>query len=221
MIQTLFHSRIIENKDWATILFVVSLALIAITKSVFENRFNEFIKLIYSDKYIKIYKDTSQLTSWFNVILFLVQIISFTFFIQIILAHFGIVSKTDGLIYIRIFTLLGVFILSKFIIEKIIATAFNIEEFEELINFYKISYRSYIAICILPINLFLFYNNSASHSSYLLFIGSVILLNLFTYLISLKNYQNLLFSKMFYFILYLCALEIAPYYFLYYWITKS
>ena len=117
MIQTLFHSRIIENKDWATILFVVSLALIAITKSVFENRFNEFIKLIYSDKYIKIYKDTSQLTSWFNVILFLVQIISFTFFIQIILAHFGIVSKTDGLIYIRIFTLLGVFILSKFISE--------------------------------------------------------------------------------------------------------
>ena len=47
---------------------------------------------------------------------------------------------------------------SQFIIEKIIATAFNIEEFEELINFHKVSYRSYIAICILPINLFLFYN---------------------------------------------------------------
>ena len=126
MIQTLFHSRIIENKDWATILFVVSLALIAITKSVFENRFNEFIKLIYSDKYIKIYKDTSQLTSWFNVILFFVQLISFSFFIQIVLSHFGIVSKTDGIIYIRIITFLGVFVLSKFIIEKIIATAFNI-----------------------------------------------------------------------------------------------
>ena len=39
-------------------------------------------------------------------------------------------------------------------------------------------------------------------------------------LISIKNYQNIIFSKLFYFILYLCALEIAPYYFMYYWFTK-
>ena len=221
MIETLLHPRVIENKDWATVLFVFSFTLIAATKSIFENRFNEFAKLIFSDKYIKIYKDSGHLMSWFNVILFFVQLISFSFFIQIVLSHFGIVSKTDGIIYIRIITFLAVFVLSKFIIEKIIATAFNIEELEELINFHKVSYRSYIAVCILPINLILFYNNNTSDSLFMLFIGVVIFLNLFTYLISLKNYQNLLFSKMFYFILYLCALEIAPYYFLYYWITKS
>jgi hypothetical protein len=45
--------------------------------------------------------------------------------------------------------------------------------------------------------------------------------NLLTYLVSLKNYQNLFLGKLFYFILYLCALEIAPYYFMYYWFTKS
>jgi hypothetical protein len=221
MIQTIFHLRSIDNKDWATIVFVLALVLIAMTKYIFENRFKEFSKLIFSDKYIKIYKDTSSLMSWFNVILFVVQLISFAFFIQIVLAHFGIVSKTDGIIFIRIITLLGVFILSKFTIEKIIATAFNIEEFEELINFYKVSYRSYIAVCILPINLILFYNDNTSQFINYAFMGIVISLNLFTYLISLKNYQNLLFSKMFYFILYLCTLEIAPYYFLYYWITKS
>lgn len=221
MIETLLHPRVIENKDWATVLFVFSFTLIAATKSIFENRFNEFAKLIFSDKYIKIYKDSGHLMSWFNVILFFVQLISFSFFIQIVLSHFEIVSKTDGIIYIRIITFLGVFVLSKFIIEKIIATAFNIEELEELINFHKVSYRSYIAVCILPINLILFYNNNTSDSLFTMFIGVVVFLNLFTYLISIKNYQNLLFSKMFYFILYLCALEIAPYYFLYYWITKS
>ncbi|WP_395049469.1 DUF4271 domain-containing protein, partial [Flavobacterium sp.] len=41
------------------------------------------------------------------------------------------------------------------------------------------------------------------------------------YLVSIKNYQNIIFSKLFYFILYLCALEIAPYYFMYYWFTKG
>jgi hypothetical protein len=36
-----------------------------------------------------------------------------------------------------------------------------------------------------------------------------------------KNYQNIIFGKLFYFILYLCAFEIAPYYFMYYWFTKG
>jgi hypothetical protein len=54
-----------------------------------------------------------------------------------------------------------------------------------------------------------------------LFIAIVIAANLVTYVVSVKNYQNLIFSKLFYFILYLCALEIAPYYFMYYWFTKG
>ncbi|WP_256463650.1 DUF4271 domain-containing protein [Flavobacterium sp. HJ-32-4] len=49
----------------------------------------------------------------------------------------------------------------------------------------------------------------------------IIAINGITYLSSLKTYQNLIVSHLFYFILYLCALEIAPYYFLYYWFTKS
>ena len=63
MIETVLHPRIIENKDWATALFVLSFAIIAITKSVFENRFGEFANLIFSNKYIKIYRDSSHLIS--------------------------------------------------------------------------------------------------------------------------------------------------------------
>ncbi|MET0760497.1 MAG: DUF4271 domain-containing protein [Flavobacterium sp.] len=221
MIETVLHPRIIENKDWATILFIMSFALIAVTKSVFENRFSEFSRLLVSDKYIKIYRDTSQLMSWFNITLFIVHLISFAFFIQLILHYFGYVSKTDWLIYIQIITFLGVFILSKYLIEKIIATSFNIEEFIEQFNLQKVSYRTYIGLLLLPINIILFYNNNVSKTLIFSLIAIVLIINLLTYLVSLKNYQNLLFSKMFYFILYLCALEIAPYYFMYYWFTKS
>jgi hypothetical protein len=38
MIEHVLHPRITENKDWAT-LFVLAFAIIAITKSVYENRF--------------------------------------------------------------------------------------------------------------------------------------------------------------------------------------
>jgi hypothetical protein len=221
MIENTLHLRVIENKDWATILFVISFATIAITKSAFESRFADFAKLIYSDKYINVYRDSSNLKSGFTIALFFVQIISLAFFIQLVFSFFGYASKTDWILYIRIITLLTFFVLSKFLIEKIIATAFNIEEFTEQFNLQKVIFRTYIGLFLLPINAILYYNDSIPRNILLFLICIVLIINVLTYLVSIKNYQNIILSKLFYFILYLCALEIAPYYFLYYWFTKG
>ena len=221
MIETVLQPRILEPKDWATYLFVFSFVLIAISKTAFETRFSEFLRILVSDKYIKVYKDTSHLMSGFTILLFIVQIISFSFFIQLVLTSFGYVSKTDWIIYIRIFTFFGIFVLSKFLIEKIVATIFNIEEFAEQFNLQKVSYRTFIGLILLPINIYLFYKNTPSNILIYFTIAVILIINLFSYLVSLKIYQNLLIGKLFYFILYLCALEIAPYYFMYYLITKN
>jgi Domain of unknown function (DUF4271) len=216
-----FHPRILETRDWATIVFVVALLLVAVTRSVFENRFAEYIKLVASDKYVKVYRDSSHLMSGFNVVMFLVQLVSLAFFVQLMLSYFGHASKTDWILFIQIISFLAVFILAKFLIEKIIATAFNIEEFTEQFNLQKVTYRTYIGLLLLPIDVILFYNDQPSKSLVFALIAIVLATNLLTYLVSLKNYQNLFLGKLFYFILYLCALEIAPYYFMYYWFTKS
>ena len=214
------EQRIIDSKDWATVLFVLSFALIAVTKTFFEARFNEFLKLFVTDKYLKIYKDPSHMMSWFTISLFFVQLISFAFFILILLNYFGLASKTDWVKYIQIITLLGVFVLSKYLVEKIIATSFKIEDFMEQFNLQKVSYRTFIGLLILPINIILYYNDVPSKIIIYGILLIILTANALTYLISLKSYQSLLISKMFYFILYLCALEIAPYYFMYYWFTR-
>lgn len=221
MLDFVLEQRTIGSKDWATVLFVLSFVLIAITRGVFENRFVDFSRLLYSDKYIKIYRDSGNLMNWFTIALFIVQLISFAFFIQLSLSFFGIIEKTNWIAYIQIITLLGVFVLSKYLIEKIIATSFNIEEFSEQFNLQKVSYRTYIGLCILPLNVILFYNNTPIDFLIYFIIAAILLINATTYLISLKIYQNLIIGKLFYFILYLCALEIAPYYFMYYWFTKT
>ncbi|MFN7100726.1 MAG: DUF4271 domain-containing protein, partial [Flavobacterium sp.] len=171
--------------------------------------------------YIKVYRDSSHLKSSFTIALFTVQVISLAFFIQIALHSFGYASKTDWLLFIRILTFLLFFILAKYLIEKIIATAFNIEEFSEQFNLQKVTYRTYIGLLVLPINIILFYYDSISRNFILATIAIIMIANILTYLISIKNYQNIIFGKLFYFILYLCALEIAPYYFMYYWFTKG
>ena len=216
-----YNERIIGGKDWATILFVACFALIALNRTVFETRFSEFIKLGVSDKYTKIYKDSGNMLSWFTISFFFIQVVSFTFLLQFILSYFKLADKTSWISFIQIFTLIGAFILSKYLIEKIIATSFNIEEFNEQFNLHKVNYRTYIGLLLLPVNIFLFYNDLQHPIVIYTIIALIIAATIISYLVSLRIYQNLIVSKLFYFILYLCALEIAPYYFMYYWFTNS
>lgn len=220
IISAILEPRTIANKDWATLLFLLCIILVAVLKSVFEKRFEEFLKLIVTNKYIKIYRDTSELLTWFNVFAFIIQLLSLSFFIQFLLSYFGYINPTNWLMFLRIFTYCMVFILSKFLIEKIVATAFDIEEFSEHIHLLKISYRSYISLLLLPVTIILFYNPDVPELVVNTVIGLVLFANLISYIVSINTYQNVIFNKIFYFILYLCALEIAPYYLIYFWLTK-
>ncbi|MBP9848867.1 MAG: DUF4271 domain-containing protein [Flavobacterium sp.] len=221
MLAIQLHDRIIESKDWATILFMVCLAIIAVNKTISSVRFNEFVRLAYSDKYTKIYRDSSNLMSGFTISMFVLQLISFSFFTLLVLNQFNKAEKTDLIVYIQILTFLSVFILSKYLIEKIISTAFKIEEFSEQFNLLKVNYRAYFGFILLPVNIILYYNSLNSNWFFWALLITLISINIITYLVVLKLYQNLLLRKIFYFILYLCTLEIAPYYFIYNWFTKN
>ena len=221
MIACEFQPRIVSPFDWATLIFVVALGLVVIARTAFESRFNDYIRLLVSDKYTKIYRESSHLWSGFNIVLFVVHLISLSFFIQIVLAHNGWGEKTDWLLFVRIFTGLFVFILSKFLIEKIIAVTFDVEELIDEFNLQKVNFRTYIGLLLFPVSMILFYGDFITNTLISVIIITILVVNLLTYLFSLKNHQNIVTGKLFYFILYLCALEIAPYYFIYYLITKN
>ena len=221
MIEAFLQPRILETKDWATITFLVVLCLVVVAKSAFENRFSDYIRLLVSDKFIKVYKDGSQLQSGFSVLLFFISIFSASFFILLLTNYYNIGHTTDGILFIRITTLVFVFVLAKYLVEKIIATSFGIEEIIETFNLKKLTYRSYVFLLTLPVVFVLYFTNYVTNNFiFYLFIALFVII-LFTYLFSLRIYQNLVISKLFYFILYLCTLEIAPYFFIYYLIKKN
>lgn len=221
MIALQLQERIIENKDWATFLFFLCFIIIAFVKTLYGTQFNEFLRLPFSKKYNSTYRDTSNLYSTFTISLFFVQVISFSFLIQIILSYFNYTTKSNWINYIQIITALTIFILIKFNIEKIIATIFNIEEFLEIFNLKKVVYRTYIGLIFLPIVIMLYYNNFLSINIISVFLVVIVATMVYFYFLSILNYQKLILSKFFYFILYLCTLELGPYYFIYYWFTKK
>lgn len=213
--------RILVNKDWATVLFVIALAIIALNKSVFSVRFNEFIKLGYSDKYNKVYKDTNNLLNWFTISMFVIQLISFSFFILLLLSFFNYTQTDNYITYIQIITFLFVFVLSKFLIEKIVGTAIDSEGAVDQFNLIKTNYRAFLGFILLPVNIVLYYNQIPMKQVFYVILGVFLLYNVFTYYFLVKTYQKMILGNLFYFILYLCTLEIAPYYFMYYWVTKN
>lgn len=217
----LLSERILISKDWATVLFILALAIIATNKTMFEVRFNEFIKIGISDKYNKIYRDTSNLLNWFTVSMFIIQLISFSFFILLLLSYFGYSETSNYITYIQVITFLFVFILSKFLIEKIIGNILNTERFVDQFNLVKVNYRAFFGLVLLPVNIILYYNHTPLQIAFYIILVVFVLYNLITYYFLIKTYQKLILGKLFYFILYLCTLEIAPYYFMYYWITKK
>jgi hypothetical protein len=131
-----FFERTTQNYDWAIVVILFTVLLIAIVKTNFENRFSDYMRLFISDKYVKIYKDGSLIMSWFTVILFVVQIFSFSFFILLVFDYYDISSKYNGTVFVQIFTFLFVFILAKYLIEKIIATSFDIEDFVDQFKYF-------------------------------------------------------------------------------------
>ncbi|MFN3640707.1 MAG: DUF4271 domain-containing protein, partial [Flavobacterium sp.] len=121
--------RLIHIQDWAVVVFMLTFGIIVVTRTLFEVRFADFTKLFFNDKYLKIYRDSSQLNSIFNILLFFVQLISLTFLILIFLDYQHLLNKYEFTSFIQVFTLFGFFILSKYLIEKIIATSFELEDF--------------------------------------------------------------------------------------------
>lgn len=216
-----FIPRLISTSDWATLLFILTFILLTVNRSVFTLRFHDYIRLIYSDKYLKIYKDSSNLKSWFTISMFIIQLISYSFFIHITLSYLNYNSLDSFIDFLKILNFLTFFIIGKYLIEKIIANFFNIEDFTEHYNLIKINFRTYLGLIIFPITMFLFYTKTQEINIIYIVLFIILITNIIMYGVILKNHQKYIAKHILYFILYLCTLEIAPYLIIYKWFAFS
>lgn len=202
--------REVDRHTVETILLMGCIALITFAKISHEIKFQRFLGAFVSDKYLKLYaKEQEPNINRFNILLFVVQLIVFGMLLEYTLEYFGIVPGNINLLLI--ITGLGLFVMFKFYLEKIIATIFDLAYFLEEYNFHKLTYRNLAAIILLPFMALLIYNPMEKKIVLFITITLFLLLNVIAWGRMLKKHQKFLFKKLFYFILYLCALEIAPY----------
>ncbi|MFI8377524.1 DUF4271 domain-containing protein [Leeuwenhoekiella sp. NPDC079379] len=204
------------SNDWITIVVVACLILIVLVKVAYETRFIDFTELLINEKYLLKANKEIKFQDPFNLILFVAQLLSISLFIHIALMRFGIaVEIAPVLLFIRIALVYIVFVALKFFIERMMGVLFSGEQVLSSYQFQKLSYRSFFAMILLPVNALFIYGLNPSLVLIKIIIGIFILFNLISLFNTLRRYEKLIYFNLFYFILYLCALEIAPYFILY------
>ncbi len=211
--------RFHETQDWITVLFVLGFFLLVLAKILYPQRFVDFINLLNSGKFISFKGKENKAFHGFNILLLIVQAIAISIFLFVAYEVYFEHSESAGIIFIRILTAYLCFLLLKTGVEKIIGNIFEMDDRMDYYIFQKISYRSFISLFILIASLFLVYSLDPGTLTITLIAVLCLLANVIGLIIIYRKNQNLLASNWFYFILYLCALEIAPYIILYKLVT--
>ena len=204
-----------ESNELFTILIVVGLLLVALAKFFYSKRFSNFVYLPGNSKYLIIHTRDQKFFDKFDALLFSNFIISLSLFISISYKSFTGYSILSIDTFLKLMVALAAFILTKVLLERLIGSLFGIDELMDSYLFQKTSYKNYLGLILIPLNAFFFFNQSPNEIIVLITLSVLILINLIGLIVSFKVHQNTLVGNLFYFILYLCALEIAPYIIIY------
>ncbi|RMA66343.1 DUF4271 domain-containing protein [Ulvibacter antarcticus] len=208
--------RYIESLDWITLLLVSCLVLYAVAKSSYPRRFHEFIMLPLNSKYFFVHGKNDDIKHPFNLLLFIAQVISVSLFIFLyVKIKSPNILESNPWLFVQICSAYTFFVLIKLILEKIVGTIFNLDTIINSYLYQKLSYRNLMSILLFIGNLIFFYAVDPTLNLITIFVVLIILLNCIALYNSYKTFGNLILSNFFYFILYLCALEISPYIILY------
>ena len=203
------------SNELFTLFLIIGLIFVAITKLIAPKRFSDFIYVLGNSKYLKIYARDQKFFDKFEALLFFNLLLSSSVFaiitFQIIT---GLNINTIDYI-IKITFAIAAFILIKVLIERLIGSLFEIDRITDLYLFQKITYKNFLGLILIPIDALLLYSFKPSLIFIYLIIIFLLIINLIGLITTIKSHQTLIKGNFFYFILYLCALEIAPYIILY------
>ena len=158
------------------------------------------------------YNKKDKLINWFNIFFTLFQLLNFSLFIYY---ASNILSNSNSELYFLVFSIilgfLVLFLFGKILLQLGSGFIFNNNKIISEFIFKKLSYLNFSSIIMLAANIVLTYVFKDSKIVVFVCIFLVVVVNIIGWITIIKNYQKIISGYFFYFILYLCALEIAPF----------
>ena len=207
-----FLLRNIEYSEHLTYLILGSLLVIMCLKQIYSYQFEEFLSVLTNGKYFILHNKGDKKNNLFNSLFYIFFAINISVFIYIALKSLKFDLKNSIELFAIIFIFINGYFISKYLIEKIIFEALDLNSVFENYNFQKLTCINFISLFIFLTNIvFLYISSSPSEVWIHTSIGVFFSLYLISVTIIILYNQKMFLKHWFYFILYLCALEIAPF----------
>lgn len=207
--------RQVDSHNWITLTLLCVLLLLVFVKTNYQEEFYNFRRILVSNKLFTDHQNSTKGLGGFGVSLFLMQAIVYSLGLCFLSKGLQITPTDSFLLFVQIFLLYTVLVISKYFIEKIVGSIFAIERFLERYIFFKITFKNFLALCLFPLIIILSYLWRGSVFFFQISLAVFLLLNLMFLGYFYQKRKQEIFQNLFYFILYLCTFEIAPYFIVY------
>ncbi len=195
--------RQIIHQNWITVVFMLCFVLLALLKLYSSSYLSQYLKVFFLRGFIKKrIEELPSLLSTFDIVLYIFSTFIFSFTLGIVLFR----DRLSLAIYIAMFFFVSLYGILRNLIDKFLEILIVQDKTTIYFRFTKIIYLETIALCLYPILIFYQYGFK---NIYIIYSFTVGLLTLRALLIGLNN-KRFICKNLFYFILYLCTLEIAP-----------
>lgn len=207
--------RVFITYEWFTIFTLLGIVAIVLAKFTNSLRFSDFLSVVGNSKYLKIYAKEQKFIDQFDSFLFINFSISASIFIHFTYSNFVLALDFDTVIFLKIIIAVSTIIIIKVLIERLIGSLFEMDAVIDTYLFQKTTFKNYSGFVFLMANLLLLYTKTDAKVVIIAAFCVICIINIIGFLSSFKTYQKLISVNFFYFLLYLCALEFAPYVLLY------
>jgi len=201
------------NNDWITFIFLVILIILTIENFLFENRLLNTSSFFLKKKKMLFYfnKEKNIFLNLFQILFFIVQLLSISLILYFLNPFLGLkIGFTGFKLYIVVCIGVSLYFAFRLLTGIFLAFIFNIKPIHQKFSFEKISYFNNLILWILPLLILSSYAKQFDDLIFKITIFVFLFLLIIRYSLLLINNKKLIFNNLFYFILYLCALEIVP-----------
>ena len=200
--------------DWIAAILLVSLILMVVSKERFGYRFSVFMSLISNTKYILVFNKKQGFIHPFQLIWHVFAVLNCSLFLYLNKNQIAIIFQNSDLLSIsftNIILAITAFVLMKQLAQLIHGSFFNSLKMMQEFLFKKSSYFNYASLLFFVSNIISLFLLADSMLLFIISLACVLSVTLIGWLAILRNRQKYITDQFFYFILYLCALEIAPF----------
>mgnify|MGYP000471712182 CR=1 FL=1 len=198
--------RIVFSNNWLTLVFVFALLLLVILKTNNQQKLFGYFKAFFIKGFItKKTEERESLLNFFNIVLLCFSAIVYAVFFSLISELF-LDATVKFTVFITVLGFVFAYLILFLVLDVGLAKLFEIQNETSYLFSTKIAYLYNTSLMLFPVLIVVNYSNL----NLSVLFGVFILLFLLSLLLMFVNNKNLILNKLFYFILYLCALEIAP-----------